>query len=143
MPASGQSNVKLKSAVVRWAKGEGKTIHFANRMDLFHLKNAERARHLQKYKGCAVLWGTLSGTNVDAEPYSLSKVFSASQMAAATFQDTISKFLGITGEASGAVSVFTPVKMVCAPRVLEYQRKNVQKLGQDSSTTKSKGIEKQ
>ena len=36
---------------------------------------------------------------------------SASQMAAAKFLDTISKFLGVTGEASGAVSAFTQVKM--------------------------------
>ena len=93
LPASGQSDVKLKSAVAQWATREGKTIHFANRMDLFHLKNAERARHLQTYKGCAMPWeGTLSRTNADAEPYSLSNVCSASQMARATVLDTISNF---------------------------------------------------
>ena len=41
----------------------------------------------------------------------------ASQMAAAKFLDTISKFPGLTGEASGAVSAFTQVKMGDAPKL--------------------------
>ena len=45
--------------------------------------------------------------------------FSASQMAAAQFVDTTSKFLGITGGASEAVSAHMQVKMIDAPRLLK------------------------
>ena len=87
-------------------------------MDLCHLKNAELAKHLQKYKGRVVL----RGDNVkDEEGYRA--VFaeqdaSASQMAAAKFLDTISKLLGLAGETSDAVSAYTQVKMTEAPRLI-------------------------
>ena len=46
-----------KSDVFRQAKKDGKTVHFANLMDLCHLKNAELAKHLQKYKERVALRG--------------------------------------------------------------------------------------
>ena len=40
---------------------------------------------------------------------------SASQMAAATFLDPISEFIGMAGEAKDAVSAYNQVKMIDAP----------------------------
>ena len=56
-PAWDERRAKPKAAEVRRAKQEGKTTHFANLVDLCHLKNAELARHHQKYEGRVVLWG--------------------------------------------------------------------------------------
>ena len=95
--------MRSKSEVIRQAKKDGQTVHFAKLMDFCHLKNAEVAKHVQKYKGQVVL----RGDNVkDEEEYRA--VFteqggSVSQMAAATFLDTFSKLLGMTGNTSDAV----------------------------------------
>ena len=49
------SKVKPNAAVVHRAKKEGKTMVFANLVDVSRLKNAELAKN-SKYKGCVVLW---------------------------------------------------------------------------------------
>ena len=46
---------KSKSEVIRPAKKDGRTVHFANLMDLCYMKYAELAKHLQKCKGLVVL----------------------------------------------------------------------------------------
>ena len=94
IPVWDVKKARSKSEVYRQAKMEGKTVHFANLMDLCHMKKAELAKHLQKYKGRVVLWG---GNVKDEEGHRA--VFteqgaSASQMAAAKFLDTISKLPG-------------------------------------------------
>ena len=48
--------VRSKSEVIHQAKKDGKPVHFANLMDLGHVKNAELAKHLQNYIGRVVLW---------------------------------------------------------------------------------------
>ena len=83
-------------------------------MDLCHLKNAELAKHLQKYKGKDVLWGD----NVKDEEGYWAIFTEQSASAAAKFLDTNSKLPGMTGEASDAVSAYTQVKMTEAPRYL-------------------------
>ena len=50
-PAWDAKKARSKSDVIRQAKKEGTTVHLANLMDLCHLKNAELAKHLQKYQG--------------------------------------------------------------------------------------------
>ena len=91
-------------------------------MDLCHLKNAELAKHLQKYKGRVVL----RVENVrDEEGYrAIFTEFgaSASQMAAAKFLDTISKLLGMAGETSDARPAYTQVKMTEPPSLLRMPR---------------------
>ena len=115
-------HTKSKTEVARQANKGGKTVHFANLMDLCHLKNAELAKHHQKYKGRVVL----REDNVkDEEGYWA--VFTeqgapASQMAATKFLDTISKLPVMAGAASDAVSAYTQVKMTEAPRLLRLSK---------------------
>ena len=102
-------------------EGWKKQFHFANLMDLCHLKNAEFAKkkkNIQKYKGRVVLRGDKVK---DEEGYRIALTeqgASASQMAAAKFFDTLSKLLGMAGEASDAVSEYTSVNMTEAPWLL-------------------------
>ena len=66
LPAWDDNKVKPKAVVVHKTKMEGKTVHFANLMDLCHLKNAELARNLLKHiKSVWCSGGTTSKTNVD------------------------------------------------------------------------------
>ena len=44
IPAWDVKKVTQKSEVIRPAKKDGKTVHFANLMDFCHLKNAELAK---------------------------------------------------------------------------------------------------
>ena len=55
IPAWDVKKVRSKSEVVRQAKIEGKPVHFANLMDLCHLRNAELEKHFQTYKERVVL----------------------------------------------------------------------------------------
>ena len=86
-------------------------------MDLCHVKNAELSRHLKKWKGRVVLRGEYVKANAGYRAVSTEQGASAPQTTAAKFLDTSSKFLGRTGEAS-AVSEYTQVKMIDAPRLL-------------------------
>ena len=105
--------------MVSRANKEGKTTPFANLVDLCHLKNAEVARDLHKYDGRVVLLGDNVKDECGDRAVFAEQGFSASQMAAAQFVDTTSKFLGMTGGASEAVSAHMQVKMIDAPRLLK------------------------
>ena len=96
-----------------------KTVHFANLMDLCHLKNAELAKHLQKFTGERVVLqrGTTSKTKKDTERYSQSNVL-----------QRLGKFLGHHLKACGygwrdAISAYIQVKMTEAPRWLPMPNK--------------------
>ena len=99
-------------------KHHGRAVHFASCMDLCHLKHAELAEHLQKYKGRIVLqWANVSdGTGYKA--VFAEQGASASQVAAAIFLDTKTRLLGMAGEANDAVSAYTQVHLSEAPRLL-------------------------
>ena len=79
------------------------------------LMNVELFKDLHKYKGRVVL----QGDNVkDESRYRAAfaeQGASASQMAAAMFLDTITKFLGMTSELSDPVSAYTEVKTNTRP----------------------------
>ena len=125
--------VRSKSAVVRKATKDGKTVHFANLMDLCHLKDAELAKHLQKIQeaSCALEEKT-SKTKKDTRAVFTEQGALASQMAAAKFLDTISKLLDMAGETSDAISAYTLVKMTEAPRfVATAKKKNVLRFGSE------------
>ena len=62
------------AVVVHRAKKEEKTIHFANLMDLSHLKNAERANNSKTLRGVWCSRATTSRTKVDTGRGSQSKV---------------------------------------------------------------------
>ena len=98
--------VKPKAAVVQTAKKEGKTIHFANLVDLCHLKNAELARHLQSCKGRVVL----REDNVKDE---------GGHRAVFAEQGASASRTWCAGEACDAVSARTQVKMTDAARLLK------------------------
>ena len=103
IPAWDLKKVRPKSEVIRQAKKEGNTVHFANLMDLCRLKIAELAKHLQQYKERVVL----QGYNVKDEGYRAAfteQGASACQMAGAKLSDTLSKVPGMAGETSDAVS---------------------------------------
>ena len=99
-----------------------KTVLFGNLMDHCHLKNAELAKHLQRFKERVVL----QGNNVKDEkryPAVLTKQSaSVLQMAGATFLDTISKLPGMSGETIDAVSAHTQVEMTQAPGLLRLSK---------------------
>ena len=110
-----ESEIKVRSHTSR---EEGwKKVHFANLMDLCHLKNAELATHLQKYwsEFCSGKDNVKDAERCRAE--FTEQGASASQMAAAKFLDTILTLPGMAGETSDAISAYTQVKMTEAPIV--------------------------
>ena len=61
-PAWDESKMTSKAEVIRRAKVEGKTDHFATLRDLCHLKSSELEKKFHKYRGRAVLRGAIPGT---------------------------------------------------------------------------------
>ena len=53
------TNVRSKKEVIDEARTSGATVHFAQLMDICHLKNAELEAKHQKYKGRVVLRGDI------------------------------------------------------------------------------------
>ena len=82
------------------------------------LKNAEYAKHVQKYKGRDVLREDNAKDEEGYKAVFTEQGASASPVAAATFLDTLSKLLGMAGQTSDAMSVYTQVKMTEASRLL-------------------------
>ena len=85
-------------------------------MDLCHLKHAELTKYLQMCKERVVL-----GRDTVKDDNGYKAVFteqgaSASQVAAATLQDAVSRSPSMTGEANDTVSAYTQVDMSEAPR---------------------------
>ena len=78
IPAWDVKKVRPMSGLIRQAKKDGKTVHFANLMDFCHLKNAELAKHLQ-------------GDNVKDEEGHRGSIYTARRF---TFSDGSGKVLG-------------------------------------------------
>ena len=72
----GERQTSSSGTPKRYSKGAERwnTVHFSIIMDLCHSKNAESAKHLQKYRGRVVLLGTSSMTKKDAEQHSQTNV---------------------------------------------------------------------
>ena len=85
IPAWDVKKVRPKSEVIRHAKKDGKTVHFANQMDLCPLKSGEVAKHLQKHKERVVLQGDNINDEEGYRAVFAEQGASASQMAAAKF----------------------------------------------------------
>ena len=103
-------------------------------MDLCHLKNAEFAKHLQKYKERVVLRG---GNVKDEEGYSIhrARCFSVS----AKFLDTISKFFGWRNTWRD-LNVHSSPRWPKLQNVTNAERRMSWHLDQNSSTTKTKRL---
>ena len=91
-------------------------------MDICHLKNAELETKHQKYKGRVVLRG--DNVKDDAGSYAVftEQGSSASQMTAAKKMVFISRSSGCAGQAGGAVSAYTKVKMEVAPKLFKISK---------------------
>ena len=84
--------------------------------------------------------GTTSRTKVVTKAVFTKQGASASQMAAARFLDTISRFPCMTGEASDAVTAYIQVNMIGAPR-LDVARSRLSRfMDQDSSVAKTEKL---
>jgi hypothetical protein len=102
-------SVQPKAKVIADAKKNGVTVHFANLMDLCHVKNSELPEAMRKFKGRLVL----RGDNVKDEDgfYAAfsEQGTSASNLAAAKFLDAIARGQDCDGETSDAVGAYTQV----------------------------------
>ena len=87
-------------------------------MDICHLKNSELEPQFQKYKGRVVL--RVDIVKHDSVSYAVftEQGSSASQMTAAKVMDIISRLPGCAGQAAGAVSAYTQLKMEDAHKLL-------------------------
>ena len=92
-------------------------VHFATLIDICHLKNAELEPNFQKYKGRVVLRGDIVKDDSGAYAVFTELGSSASQMTAAKVTDVIARLTDCDGQAAGAVSAYTQVKMEDAPRL--------------------------
>ena len=103
-----------------WKHKRGRNkVHLATLTDICHLKNAELEPKYQKYKGQVVLRGDIVKDDSGAYAVFTEQDSSASQMTAAKVMDVIARLPGCAGQASGAVSAYTQVKMEDAPRLLK------------------------
>ena len=105
--------------VIRQATKDGKSVHFANWMDLCHMKNAECAKHFQKCNQRVVL----RGDNVkDEEGYRAvvhrARCINVSFGSRKRLWTLSQSFRGMAGETSDAIPAYTQVQMTEAPTML-------------------------
>ena len=104
------------------ARTKGAKVHFVSLMDICHLKNAELEAKHQKYKGRVVLRGDIVKDDSGSHAVFTEQGSSASQMAAATVMDIISRLPGCAGQAADAVPAYTQVKMEDALTLLKIPK---------------------
>ena len=119
IPAWDLRTVRSKSEVIDEARTKGAKVHFASRMDICYLKNAELETKHRKYKGRVVLRGDIVKDDSGSYAGFTEQGSSASQMTAAKVVDIISRLPGCTGQAADAVFAFTQVKMEDVPKLLK------------------------
>ena len=116
------TKVRSKKEVIDEARTSGAKVHFASRMDICHLKNAELETKHQKYKGRVVLRGDIVKDDSGSHEVFTEQVSSASQVTAAKVMDIISRLPGCDGQAADAVSAYTQVKMEDATKLLKIPK---------------------
>ena len=122
IPAWQLTKVWNKSEVIAEARKNGKIVHFASLMDLCHLKTSELEPQFHKYKGRVVLRGDIVKDDSGSCAVFTEQGSSASQMTAAKEMDIISTLPGCSGQAAGAISAYTQVKMEDAPTLFETSK---------------------
>ena len=90
--------------MIKEARNEGSTVHFASLMDLCHLKNSELEPQYQKYKGRFVLRGDVAKDDSGLYAVFTEQRSSVSQMTAAKITDIKSRLPGCAGQAADPVS---------------------------------------
>ena len=83
LPAWQVTKVKSKIEVIEKARKEGRTVHFATSMDLYHFKNSELEQKFQKYNGRVVLQGDVVKDDSGSHAVFKEQRSSVSQMTAA------------------------------------------------------------
>ena len=116
------TKVRSTSEVIDEARTSGATVHFASLMDICHLKNAELEAKHQKYKGRVVFRGDIVKDDSGSYAVFIEQGSSASQMTASKIMDIISRLPGCDGQAAGAVSAYTQVKMEDAHKFLKIPK---------------------
>ena len=101
---------------------KGSKVHSASLMDICHLKNAELEAKHQKYLGRVVFQDDIAKDDSGSYAVFTEQGSSASQMTAAKVMDIISRLPGCDGQAAGAVSAFSQVKMEDAPKLLKIPK---------------------
>ena len=115
------NNARPKSKVIRHAKKNGQTVHLANLMDLFQLKNAELVKHLQKYKERVSSRCATSKTKKDTE-HAQSVVLQRLGWRQSSWTPSQSCLVWLEKQATQ--SRRTQVKMTDAPRLLRTSKMN-------------------
>ena len=116
------TKVRSKKEVIDEARTKGAQVHFASRMDICHLKNAELETRHQKYKGRVVLRGDTVKDDTGSYAAFTEQGSSASQMTAAKVMDIMSRLPGCSGQAADAVSAYTQVKVEDASKLLQIPK---------------------
>ena len=114
-------------------------------MDLCHLKKAQHARHYQKIHGvCGAPEGKRQRRKWIQSCIRWARSISATHGSGTIPGHNFHIFLGMTGEASGAVSAHSGLDgwRSPPPQTVEVTRERVSRnLDRDSSTTKTKSLE--
>ena len=114
-PGTSRSKM-VKAGVVRQPKQDKIIVHFSSR------------EHVQMYKGRVVFLEVDNVKDDDDYKAFAEQCASASQMQAANFLDTISRFLGLEREANDAVSAYSPLRTSEAPRKRRLPKKECQQI---------------
>ena len=122
IPACGLTKVGNKPEVIDEARTKGAKVQFASLMDICHLKDAELETKHQKCKGRVVLRGDIVKDNSGSCAVFTEQGSSASQMTAAKIMDIIAKLPGCAGQAAGAASAHTQVKMEDAHKLMKIPK---------------------
>ena len=122
IPAWQMTKVRNKKEVFSEARDDGRTAHFSLLMDVCHLKNSELEPTFQKCKHRVVLRDDIVKDDSGSYAVFTEQRSSASQTAAATVMDIISRLPGCAGQAADAVSAFSQVKMEDAPKLLKIPK---------------------
>ena len=122
LPAWDLNKVTANAQAIKNVEKDERNVHFASLMGLRHPNKRRAPQTLQKYKGRAVQSGDNVKDDEGCQEFFTKRGASASQMAVATFFDTIARLPGMSGQANDAVSAYT---QVCTPPSQLFQKKNV------------------
>ena len=129
LPAWDPKQVREKSDVKAESDKSGIPVHFADLMALCFLKNAELAKHLQKYKGRVVLRGDNIKDKTGYQAVFTEQGASASQMVGAKSLDACARMPGMAGSAADAISAYTQVTWHGRKTFSSCQRRDAQLSG--------------
>ena len=119
-----ESKVTCQAEVIQIAKLEGKTVHFATFVDLCHLRSLNWRKSAKSTNKENVLRAEVVKDDSGNNAVFTQQGASATHMAAANVLDVTWRWPRCSGQASGAVSVYTQVKMQDAPELLHLSDKD-------------------